>query len=82
MASRNIFDLSAYSSQESTNLLHQSELQTFELASRDEPQPFKTSLQFINPSRPSASSCEADLGPSTLPSRCEDYRPLLSVQPI
>jgi NAD-dependent SIR2 family protein deacetylase len=45
MASRNVFDLSAYSSLESANLLHQSELQILELASRDEPQPFELFME-------------------------------------
>ncbi|KIV98413.1 uncharacterized protein PV09_09763 [Verruconis gallopava] len=45
MASRNIFDLSAYSSLDSANLLHQSELQILESASRGEPQPFELFME-------------------------------------
>jgi NAD-dependent SIR2 family protein deacetylase len=45
MASRNVFDLSAYSSLESANLLHQSELKILELASRYEPQPFELFME-------------------------------------
>jgi NAD-dependent SIR2 family protein deacetylase len=45
MASRNVFDLSAYSSLESANILHQSEMQILELASRDGPQPFELFME-------------------------------------
>jgi NAD-dependent SIR2 family protein deacetylase len=45
MASKNVFDLSAYSSLESANLLHRSELQILESASRNEPQPFELFME-------------------------------------
>ena len=45
MSSRNVFDFSAYSSLESANLLHQSELKIFELAFKDEPKPFELFME-------------------------------------
>ncbi len=45
MSSRNVFDLSAYSSLESADLLHQSELKIFELASKHGPKPFELFME-------------------------------------
>jgi NAD-dependent SIR2 family protein deacetylase len=45
MASRNVFDVMAYSSPESANLLHQSEMQMLELASKYDPQPFELFME-------------------------------------
>jgi NAD+-dependent protein deacetylase SIR2 len=45
LSSKNVFDLIAYSSLESTNLLHERELEIFDLASKEEPKPFELFME-------------------------------------